>query len=275
MKPIALILVGLVGLACQLPMAAQAQDPDPMYSLNGPRHHVIEAQELERSFQVMVRVPEGAQADKTYPTVYLLDGGITFPLLASYYRYLKLGEEVPEMIIVGISYGAGTFEGGNYRGGDFTAPAESAAHYGGAPRLQRFFRQELIPFIEKTYPADPARRIIFGQSLGGQFVLFTAQTDPSLFWGHIASNPALHRNLPFFLQARPASGSAARVFVASGSHDDERFRTPALGWINHWTAQADKPWALRAVSLEGHGHFSAAPASFRRGLKWLFLDADN
>jgi predicted alpha/beta superfamily hydrolase len=36
------------------------------------------------------------------------------------------------------------------------------------------------------------------QGLGGQFVLYTALTRPDLFWGHIASNPALHRNLPFY-----------------------------------------------------------------------------
>ena len=59
--------------------------------------------------------------------------------------------------------------------------------------------EELIPLIESAYPSDDQQRIIFGQSLGGQFVLYTALTDPALFHGHIASNPALHRNLDFFL----------------------------------------------------------------------------
>lgn len=103
-------------------------------------------------------------------------------------------------------------------------------------------------------------------------MLFTALTDPVLFWGHIASNPALHRNLPFFLATPPRAENSnrPRLFVSSGSDDDPRFREPAVKWMSHWSTVKPTPWDLEMRTLEGHNHFSAATAAFRQGLIWLF-----
>ncbi len=245
-----------------------------LQGLNNPDMFQIAAPELGRSFNIYVRLPTGYNESKSlFPTMYLLDGGHIFPMLSTYYQYLAFGEEAPDMIIVGISYGADAFDDGNYRGTDFTAKAESRAHYGGASMFQTFLKDQLLPHIEKKYRSDPAKRMIFGQSIGGQFVLYTAQTRPSLFWGHIASNPALHRNLEFFLQnLSPKTKTDSLLFVSSGTEDDERFRVPAVRWMEHWKQAPDKPWRLKTIDLPGHSHFSAAPAAFRAGLKWFFSD---
>jgi len=184
-----------------LASASESENPlDYMQGLNNADHHVIQSQGLGRPFHIFVRLPEGYnEATEPYPVVYLLDGGHTFPMLASYYRYLSFADEVEDLIIVGISYGNDDWKKGNFRSTDFTAAAPEREHYGGAPDFQKFLEAELLPFIEGRYRARADRRIVFGQSLGGQFVLYTAQTKPALFWGHIASNPALHRNLDFFL----------------------------------------------------------------------------
>ncbi len=264
----------LVVLLCVSAESGIADDTSTEFlqGLNHPHYFKLEAPQAERSYHIYVRLPEDyANKDKRYPAVYLLDGGHTFGMLASYYRYLNFAEEVPDMIVVGISYGADGFQNGNFRGTDYTAPAQSREHYGGATSFQFFLKNNLIPRIEKQYRADSKRRIIFGQSLGGQFVLYTAQTDPSLFWGHIASNPALHRNLDVFLNQLSETGlPASYLFVANGSDDDERFSIPGNAWINHWNSVVEKPWHLKTVVLPGHGHFSAAPQSFRQGLRWLF-----
>ena len=222
-------------------------------------------------------LPDGYEqtSEQSYPTIYVLDGGELFPLLVSYYGYLNFGKEVPDAIIVGISYGSDNFEGGNYRSTDFTAESEEREYWGGADTFQQFLRDELMPSVEKKYRSRPDRRIIFGQSLGGQFVPYTALTEPGLFWGHIASNPALHRNLPFFLESHwsdSSVGEPSRLFVASGSNDDPRFRVPALKWIEHWSDKDNVPWQLEIMILEGHSHRSAPPASFRQGMRWLFSE---
>ena len=119
-------------------------------------------------------------------------------MLAPYYFLLKFDEPMPEAIIVGISYGANSRAEGNYRGTDYTAPSPERETYGGASAYQNFLADELLPLIERKYRVDKTRRILFGQSIAGQFVLYSAMTRPDLFWGRIASNPALHRNLEFF-----------------------------------------------------------------------------
>ncbi len=257
--------------------AAVAADTRYLQGLGDTRYHHVESEAVGRAYHVYVMVPHDYDeaSDKKYPTVYLLDGGSLFPMMTAYYRYLNFGEEIPDAIIVGVSYGADTVEEGNYRSADYTAPSEERDYWGGAENFQRFLREELIPIIEGGYVSDSARRVIFGQSMGGQFVLYTALTQPNLFWGHIASNPALHRNLPFYLQqhGEPEPGKEKpRLFVGDGTLNDARFREPTMKWLEHWSAVDDKPWAFKSVDLEGHSHMSAPPASFRQGMYWLFLE---
>ncbi len=270
----------LTALVCWIAsLPASAGDADKLQGLNSPRYHRLDSETLGQPFHIFARLPESYEenAGASYPVVYLLDGGVTFPMLAGYYRYLWFSEEVPDAILVGISYGADDFEDGNYRGSDFTAPAASREHYGGAGKFQQMFEEELLPLIEDKYHADPNRRIIFGQSLGGQFVLYTALTRPDLFWGHIASNPALHRNLDFFqdFDFADAPTTQSKLFVSSGSDDDDRFREPALQWFAYWSGAREKPWALKMVTLDGETHFSAAPAAFRQGMAWLFTGEED
>ena len=242
----------------------------------GDSHYLrMESETVGRDYHVFVMLPDGYQEHlaQTYPTVYVLDGGALFPLLVSYYQYLNFGEEIPDSIIVGISYGADSYEDGNYRSTDYTAESDEREYWGGASKFQDFLRNEMIPYVESNYRSRRDRRIIFGQSLGGQFVLFTALTKPDLFWGHIASNPALHRNLSFFLQdfeSNMSSPVPSKLFVASGSEDNPEFRVPALAWIEHWSSKEVVPWELETMTLEGHSHMSAPPASFRQGMRWLF-----
>jgi len=248
-----------------------------LQGLGNTQHHVVESESLGRSYDVLVGLPDGYNESdgRSYPTVYILDGGELYPMLRAYHRYLRNGGEAPEMILVAISYGSSDFDNGNERGHDYTAPSDEREHYGGAQDFQTFLRGELISFMEASYRSNPKRRILFGQSLGGQFVLYSAQTRPTLFWGHIASNPALHRNLELFLTMTPdipPDGAQSYLFVGGGSHDDRRFREPRSKWIEYWTAQEPKPWNLRVETLDGHTHSSAPPAVFRRGLKWIFAD---
>jgi len=253
-----------------------AVDVQFMQGLGDTRYHHIESAAVGRGYHVYVMLPDGYDptADDMYPTIYVLDGGALFPLFAAYYRYLNFGEEIPDSIIVGVSYGSDTFEGGNFRSTDYTAPSDERDYWGGAKKFQSFLSDELIPMIEGNYQSRAYRRVIFGQSIGGQFVLYTALTKPHLFWGHVASNPALHRNLPFYLEkhAEVTPGrEQSRLFVADGTLNDAEYREPNLQWIDYWSERDDKPWQLKTVDLEGHSHMSAPPASFRQGMYWLFF----
>ena len=248
---------------------------DGLQGLGETRHHVAESEVLDKRLHILVGLPDGYDAadGEGYPTVYILDGGELYPLLKAYSNYLYNGGEAPKLLLVAISYGTNDWRQGNDRSHDYTAPSAERDFWGGAVDFQAFLRDELLPFIEANYRSSPDRRVIFGQSLGGQFVLYSAQTEPGLFWGHIASNPALHRNLPLFLTMRPKTPQiSSYLFVGDGSDDDPRFLEPRRRWAEHWSEQPELPWVLRIESLDGHSHFSAPPASFRRGIRWLFAD---
>ena len=276
MKPACSILVFLILMFSVLTSKADNLDTQLLQSLGDVNYHELESPQLKRSFHIFVDLPETySEPDKIYPVIYLLDGGNTFPLMAAHHHYLRFGDELPEAILVGISYGADTFKEGNWRSTDYTAPSREREFWGGAAVFQTFLQDKLLPLIETTYRADPARRVIFGHSLGGQFVLFNAVTKPALFFGHIASNPALHRNLPFFLKWQGESAmpeGVSKVFVSSGEFDDPVFREPTLEWIGHWQAVTLRPWVLEARTLPGQTHLSATPEAFRQGLDWLFLE---
>jgi predicted alpha/beta superfamily hydrolase len=234
---------------------------------------VITSQLLDKDYHVFVGLPADYDAarEPAYPTIYVLDGGALYPLLASYTRLLRFAGDVPGFILVGISYGTDDWQAGNNRSHDFTAPTDEREFWGGAENFRGFLEKELLPFVEDEYRSDRDRRIIFGRSLGGQFVLFTAQTQPDLFWGHISSNPALHRNLPLFLEMAPDKpDKRTHLFVSSAENDDPVFREPALEWIRHWTSRTDLPWRLHAETLADHNHFSTPAIAFRRGIRWLF-----
>ncbi|NCF15916.1 MAG: alpha/beta hydrolase [Gammaproteobacteria bacterium] len=269
------IIVCFVALSLLAMSPSWAVDTRFLQGLGDTRYQRVDSEVIGRPYHLYVMLPDGydESPEQYFPTIYVLDGGELFPLLSAYYRYLNFGQEIPDAIIVGISYGSDSFENGNFRSTDYTAKSPERDYWGGAEKFQRFLSDELFPLVEQTYRSRADRRVIFGQSIGGQFVLYTALTKPNLFWGHVASNPALHRNLPFFLQmhAEAATGDEpSRLFVGSGSMDDPTYREPALEWIRHWSNVDDKPWQLKTMTLDGHSHMSAPPASFRQGMSWLF-----
>lgn len=268
-----LILQTLTALALYLMTGlsyGQAVKVPGMQGLGKPEHHFIESPTTKDRYHLLVRKPANYNPKAKYPTVYLLDGGVTFPLLSAYYHYLRYTEEIEQMIIVGISYGADGFKQGNMRSRDFTAKSAERDYWGGAPDFQKLISTHIFPLIERQYASDAKRRIIFGQSLGGQFVLHTAMHQPDMFMGYIASNPALHRNLDWFLQPAKAGEKKPLLYVGAGSKDHVRFRKPAKQWIKHWQQVKDKPWHLKVENLEGQTHVSAAPESFRLGIQWIF-----
>ena len=272
------MMLRLLAIFCLFAAPATQAEPfdhGKLQALSDTTYQALHSETLGHALHVYVRVPESAaeNPDQKYTVVYLLDGGVTFPLISAYYHYLRYTEEIPELVLVGISYGSDTFEGGNFRSNDFTAPAADRDYWGGAPIFQGVLETELFPMVESRYPADSQRRVLMGQSLGGQFALYCALTRPDLFAGLMASNPALHRNLDFFLGWKGSSAmpeKATHLFIGAGEFDADRFKTPRNEWIEHWTRpEVEKPFVLQVTDLPGQTHVSAATETFRHGIQWL------
>jgi predicted alpha/beta superfamily hydrolase len=231
----------------------------------------FQSKAIGRPFHIYVRLPEGYEGDESarYPVVFVLDGDSLFPILAANHLFLTYDEGLPEAIVVGISYGS--FDPSiNKRGVDFSASTQDSEQ-GGALAFQQFLKSELIPEIEERYRANPSRRILFGQSRGGYMVLYSAFTDPDLFWGRIASNPTFEPGRErFFSSAAPASQSDLGLVVTSGSRDRPHLRQAALEWFATWENADNKPWSLNTITIQGGTHSADSANSYRAGMIWLF-----
>ena len=96
-----------------------------------------------------------------------------------------------------------------------------------APDFLRFLKNELIPFIESTYPADPADRCLAGYSWGGQFSIYSLFHEPDLFQKYFIGSGIWEHNLPDYLAyeeqlARQRKSLPVRAFFSVGSLEDDQ-----------------------------------------------------
>ncbi len=226
-----------------------------------------------RRYHIYVRLPEHYSDDPAtvrYPVVFVLDGDSLFPILAAEHLFLTIDDKAPEVITVGIAYGS--FDPSiNKRDRDFVAPADGVdPETAGAPAFQQFLEDELIPTVESKYRADPMRRVLFGQSLGGSFVLYSAFTNPDLFWGRIAVNPSFkHSGERYFSDGPQPRRSDLTLVVTSGTHDRPALREGALRWFKRWDGATAAPWAVKTINIEGGTHSADSANSYRAGIEWI------
>ncbi|MBB6122765.1 alpha/beta hydrolase [Sphingobium subterraneum] len=233
----------------------------------------LHSAEVGRKYHIYVRLPEGYEKTKNqrFPTVYLLDGDSTFPMLAPLHLFMHYDDQIPETIIVGIAYGS--FEPDvNMRHFDFRTVMDDGSR-GGALQFLSMLEKELIPRIDRRFRTDPARRVLVGQSRGGSAVLQAAWLKPRLSWAHIASNPGREPDTKLLYgmdRDVPASTQGGYLIVASGSHDRDYLRGTALEWRDRFASRADLPWKARFIDVEGGTHAADLGNAYRAAMKVIF-----
>ena len=257
-----LLLLASLAIAAAAPAAA----PEKLQPINflpaiAGEYFPLASKATGTTYHIYVRYPQGysESPEQRYPVVYLLDGDSSFPLLAAQHLFLTIDDQLPEAIVVGIAYGS--FDPSvNRRDKDFGPGAEA---------FQRFLSKELIPRVEPGLRADPARRILVGQSFGGAFVLHSALAEPDLFWARIASNPSFRVSGPRLWEA-PADASRRdlRLFLVSGTANTPEAREQAGRWVRSRTGAV--PWSIEWIDIEGGTHSADLPNAYRAALRKLF-----
>jgi len=252
----------IVACASLAPAPAQNLTPlDYLPALKGD-YFVLNSTATKHRYHIYVRLPESYEANtnRRYPVVYLLDGDSLFPILATNHLFLTYDDKLPEAVVIGIAYGS-FMPPVNAREPDF---GERAAAF------QTFLKSELLPRVERRFRADPTRRILVGQSRSGGFVLYSAYADPDLFWGRIASNPSFpdHRGLLFGDPKEPAR-SDLHLAVVTGTKDLPPVRAGFLEWLRAVEPKT-KPWAFKAIEIEGGTHAADISTAYRQSIRWMF-----
>ncbi len=136
---------------------------------------------------VQVFLPDSYKSDSKdkYDVLYVLDGGNwNMSVVAPLQRFIQNEGHMPPTIIVSVM--------GIDRNIELTPTVLKSWNgpTGGADKFLAYIKDELVPYINKTYPSN-GDNTIWGHSLGGMFVFYAMLKEPTLFKSIIAVDPSL------------------------------------------------------------------------------------
>jgi predicted alpha/beta superfamily hydrolase len=229
------------------------------------------SQLLNQNRQLSVFLPDGyAIAKKPFPVIYVLDADGRCQHTIPTARFLSVNGHMPQAIIVGV-YNID-------RNHDFLPAASPAATTGGgADSFIQFFKQELIPYIDKNYKTE-AYKVLIGHSFGGVMAMQTLLTEPALFDAYIAIDPSFWYN--DHMMVKNAKTELAkqknwkRILYITGREGNgwKDMGVDAMEKTLKSIAPKDLTWTC--VSYPGEDHGSVTFKSIYDGLRYIF-DSNN
>jgi hypothetical protein len=273
-----IIFITAAFIVCSIGYAQEVTDAAGKDNLYNTQVKVFHSQIIDDDFYLYISLPDDYdQSDKKYPVLYLLDGDVAFGMAASIARYLQFGNAIPELIIVGIGYGALKKNEGNMRSRDYTISARRGrSGTGGALKFREFLKEELIPYIENTYRTVPNDRTISGYSLGSLFAIYTLFTEPGLFNRYIVGSPHLSWDeYRIFTVQEEAFNKfddiKAKVFISVGSEEDEeKYFNPIDEMVTLITEKGYDSLKMETKVFDGGTHLICPPEALTYGLVSVF-----
>ena len=255
--------------------ARTGADTFPVVTLPGTQLRHLHAAATGRDYDIQVSLPAdyGRDPAARYPTLYILDGQWDFKLMLSVQGGLVYDRFTPPIIIVGITWSGANANYDSLRAMDLTpAATRRLTGSGAAPQFLTFIKDQLIPFVETSWRADPRRRVLMGSSFGGLFTLYALFTDPGLFAGYLAGSPAVTyaSRAGFALEASYAATHhdlPVRLYIAVGSIED--LASPVQEFWGIVRSRNYTGLTLETRVIEGERHSGNKPEAFNRGLRFI------
>lgn len=236
---------------------------------------VLHSDRLGRDFEVVVHTPNATVflPGQKFAAIYALDGG--YGLAGPQSQFLSARDVMAPAIVVSVGYLPGQ---ANFRSTDLTHNAFTlggSTMGGGGAAFEAFLLQDLKPFVEARYPADPAGSVLFGHSLGAVFAANVFADKPDAFAGYIMGSIVAPRDPS--LAARVAKATAGahgqRIFLAVGGAEDgatPEKRMMRQGFASMAAALRNRPGViLKAQSYPGENHLSYYPNLIIDGFRFV------
>jgi predicted alpha/beta superfamily hydrolase len=205
----------------------------------------LESKILKRTVNVFVYVPPGYnQSTARYPALYDLNSFFCFTYDCGTVELLARTMDIPNMIVVGVPQ-----LGNGYVPTPFAERADTLA---GADLSLKFFKEELIPLVERNYRTS-ALRLLYGHSVGGLFTMYTMFNYPDMFAGYLAGSPWFQNNDRYWLKniekfAKERSLKDKYLYATAGKGEMQltidtftelekwmkAARLPGLSWKSAW-----------------------------------------
>jgi len=228
-----------------------------------------------QQYQLNIMLPGGyTSSNKNYPVAYLMDSQWDFPLLTALYGEQYFDGFIPQMIIVGVTWGGPNPNPDSLRARDYTPTnVKQTPQSGGADKFLSFLKEELFPFIEKNYRADKNDRTLIGCSLGGLFSMYALFSHPEMFQRSIAASPAFtwDNEMLYGAEKKYAGNKTnppAKLFMCVGGAETS---VPAFQKLtNYLDGRHYKSLEIESRILENTGHSGTKGEGFARGLQFVF-----
>lgn len=164
----------------------------PEVSIGKSQQRFLHSNIVNQEYKLWISPPQGYDlSTKSYPVIYLLDAQWDFTLMISLYGQLRADGDIPEALLVGVTWGGENPNVDALRYRDFL-PITIDPNNGvsGADSFLDFFEKELFPFIDSEYRVNE-ERILIGSSFAGWFTLYTMFQRPDLFYGFLVTAPTI------------------------------------------------------------------------------------
>ena len=235
-------------------------------------------------YKIVVTLPGGyADSTERYPVVYYLDAWYMAGGIEETYRWLRAFDDIPPLILVGISFQADGGQALYLRARDYVptevSPEDMSPYYasvtpasGGASEFLKFIKDELIPFVEGGYRVDPTDRGLLGYSHGGLFSSWVLFNAPELFQRYLIGSPSSDWDDYVVLDdeaayAERSSSLPARVFLSIGGEED---RTGFDRLKKRLESRGYEGLELTTMVFEDETHTSAIPGTYSRAFRILY-----
>ena len=228
-----------------------------------------------QEYVLQISLPAGyANSNKKYPVIYLMDSQWDFPLLTALYGQQYYDGFIPEVIIVGITWGGDHPNPDSLRARDYTPTTEQRLpQSGGADKFLSVIKNEIFPLVESNYRVDTNDKTLVGCSLGGLFTLYTLFTHPGMFNRYIAASPAYNWGNNVLNQCEEkyhanASNPQAKLFMCVGGVE-----TSVPGFEKLASFLNDRHYSnlqIESKVLENTGHSGTKGEGYARGLQFAF-----
>jgi hypothetical protein len=177
MRKLLLLPILIVSFTCFL--SAQKDGDD----ISIGKYRVIYSEILNEDRTILVSLPRDYEkTEKAFPVLYMLYGDHTYTYFAETVSVLNkysADASIPAFILVAI------MNTDRYRD---LIPLDQRGNITGIDNFIRFFKQELIPFVEENYRTKAYRALLAPQA-GANFAFYTLFKEPGLFKAFFMNNP--------------------------------------------------------------------------------------
>ncbi len=270
MKTIKRIIITLATLVVFIMPTLAQEDGDPV-SIG--TYRILHSQILNEDRTLLVNLPQGYdETTNSYPVLYILYGGQPQGYFAEAVHIVdRLNEasRIPDMIIVGVK------NTDRYRD---CLPINRNGEPGGADNFLKFFIEELIPFVDKSYRTKDFR-ILLGPQAGAAFSVYALMENPGLFRVNIATNPFwIRSNREYMLtKANDFFGKEGSLdsflFITSNTSDDNE---ATMEYLQKFTSVIEKgrkrDFAFILNPLEKREVGIISSPGLKKGLETFFAE---